>query len=43
MTTRRGTKKPSDSLKKPGGTAEQAGHLRRGGGEPQQPNHKPQR
>ncbi|MEV5774222.1 hypothetical protein AB0L49_23680 [Streptomyces antimycoticus] len=40
-TTRRGTKKPSGSVKKSGGATEQAGHLRRGGTEPQQQNHKP--
>ncbi|PNV30904.1 hypothetical protein C1708_33030 [Streptomyces sp. DH-12] len=40
-TTRRGTKKPNGTAKKPGAAAEQAGHLRRGGTEPQQQNHKP--
>ncbi|MFE7940560.1 hypothetical protein ACFU46_24785 [Streptomyces griseoincarnatus] len=40
-TTRRGTKKPNGTAKKPGTAAEQAGHLRRGGAEPQQQNHKP--
>ncbi|WP_086682106.1 hypothetical protein [Streptomyces pseudogriseolus] len=40
-TTRRGTKKPDGTAKKPG-AAEQAGHLRRSGAaEPQQQNHKP--
>ncbi|WP_436942600.1 hypothetical protein [Streptomyces sp. SudanB66_2053] len=40
-TTWRGTKKPNGTAKKPGAAAEQAGHLRRGGAEPQQQNHKP--
>lgn len=40
-TFRRGTKKPSGTTKKPGAAAEQAGHLCRGGAEPQQQNHKP--
>ncbi|WP_281944646.1 hypothetical protein [Streptomyces olivaceus] len=40
-TTRRGTKKPTGTTKKPGAAAEQAGHLRRGGAESQQQNHKP--
>ncbi|MEU0287457.1 hypothetical protein [Streptomyces sp. NPDC006147] len=35
-TTRRGTKKPNGTSKKPGPAAEQAGHLRRGGAGPQQ-------
>lgn len=39
--TRRGTKKPNGAAKKPGAAAEQAGHLRRGGAEPQQQNHRP--
>ncbi|MDT3728768.1 hypothetical protein ROS62_29415 [Streptomyces sp. DSM 41972] len=40
-TTRRGTKMPNGTAKKPGAVAEQAEHLRRDGAGPQQRNHKP--
>ncbi|MGW3100001.1 hypothetical protein ACWDCC_41925, partial [Streptomyces sp. NPDC001102] len=40
-TTRGAVKKPSGSPKKSGGAAEQAGHLRRGGADPQQQSPKP--
>ncbi|MCH0567927.1 hypothetical protein I3F60_01370 [Streptomyces sp. MUM 136J] len=41
-TTRGTAKKPNGAAKKkPGDSAEQAGHLRRGGAEPQQQNRKP--
>ncbi|POX58841.1 hypothetical protein C3492_35505 [Streptomyces sp. Ru62] len=40
-TTRRGSKKPNGIAKKPGAAAKQAGHLRRGGAESQQQNHRP--